>query len=177
MHILFSFLYAPVVVVLLSYFDIKTVSMGLFGFGILWLFSLKQKDIKTTLFPLFYIAVAVGAFALDDFLVLKFLPLLISLAFIFFLMASYFDNDSIILHFARKLHKRPLSTKEEAYINRSTLFWIVLASINILLHVSILLLKNDHYWIIYSSFGWYFVFILGGIAQFLHRQFIFLKRM
>ena len=177
MHILFSFLYAPVVVVLLSYFDIKTVSMGLFGFGLLWLLSLKKREIKTTLFPLFYIAVALGAYVLDDFLVLKFLPLLISLAFIFFLMASYFDNDSIILQFARKLHKRPLSEKEELYINRSTLFWIALAFVNIGLHVTILLLKNDHYWIIYSSFGWYLVFILGGIVQFLHRQFIFLKRM
>lgn len=177
MHILFSFLYAPVIVVLLGYFDIKTVSMGLFCFGLLWLLSLKKREIKTTLFPLFYIAVAIGAYFLDDFLVLKFLPLLISLAFIFFLMASYFDNDSIIAHFARKIHKRALSEKEELYINRSTLFWIALAGMNILLHVSILLLKNDHYWIIYSSFGWYLVFIFGGIVQFLHRQFIFLKRM
>ena len=177
MHILFSFLYAPVVVVLLSYFDIKTVSMGLFGFGLLWLLSLKKREIKTTLFPLFYIAVAIGAFVLDDFLVLKFLPLLISLAFIFFLMASYCDNDSIIVHFACKIHKRALNEKEEVYVNRSTLFWIALACVNIVLHVSILLLKNDHYWIIYSSFGWYVVFILGGMMQFLHRQFIFLKRM
>jgi len=176
MQILFSFLYAPIIVLLLGYFDIKTVSIGLFIFGLLWLLSLKKREIKTTLFPLFYIVVALGAYFLDDFLVLKFLPLLISLAFVFFLMASYFDNDSIILHFARKLHKRPLSEKEEAYINRSTLFWIGLACINIVLHVSILLLKNDHYWIIYASFGWYFVFILGGIMQFLHRHFIFLKR-
>ena len=177
MHILFSFLYAPVIVVLLSYFNIKTVAIGLFGFGVLWLLSQKRREIKTTIFPLFYIAVALGAYFLDDFLVLKFLPLLISLAFIFFLMASYFDNDSIILQFARKIHKRPLSEKEEVYINRSTLFWIALAFVNILLHVSILLLKNNDYWIIYSSFGWYMVFILGGVMQFLHRHFIFLKRM
>lgn len=176
MHILFSFLYAPVVVVLLSYFDIKTVSMGLFGFGLLWLATVRNKTLKTTLFPLFYIVVALVAFVLDDFLVLKFLPLLVSLAFIFFLIVSYFDNDSIIAHFARKIHKRPLSEAEETYINRSTLFWIALACVNILLHVSILLLKNDHYWIMYSSFGWYLVFIFGGIVQFLHRQFIFLKR-
>ena len=177
MHILFSFLYAPVVVVLLSYFDIKTVSLGLLGFGMIWLLSLKKREIKTILFPLFYIAVAAGAYFMDDFLVLKFLPLLISLAFIFFLMASYFDNDSIILHFARKIHKRPLAEKEEVYINRSTLFWIALAFVNILLHISVLLLNNNHYWIIYSSFGWYMVFILGGVVQFLHRHFIFLKRM
>lgn len=177
MHILFSLLYAPVIVVLLGYFNIKTVSIGLFCFGLIWLLSLKKRELKTTLFPLFYITVALIAFMLDDFLVLKFLPLLISLAFIFFMIASYFDNDSIILHFARKIHKRSLSSKEEAYINLSTVFWIVLAGINILLHVSILLLNNDHYWIMYSSFGWYLVFVFGGIVQYLHRRFVFLKRL
>lgn len=177
MHILFSLLYAPVIVVLLGYFNIKTVSIGLFCFGLIWLSSLKKRELKTTLFPLFYITVALIAFMLDDFLVLKFLPLLISLAFIFFMIASYFDNDSIILHFARKIHKRSLSPKEEAYVNLSTVFWIVLAGINILLHVSILLLNNDHYWIMYSSFGWYLVFVFGGIVQYLHRRFIFLKRL
>jgi len=175
-HIVFSFLYAPVVVVLLSYFDIKTVSLGLLVFGVLWFIALKPKTIKRVLFPLFYIFVALGAFLWDDFLVLKFLPLLISLAFIFFLIVSYFDNDSIILAFARKIHKRALESDEEAYINRCTLFWILLAFLNILLHVSMLLLKNDHYWIVYSSVGWYCVFIVGGLIQFLHRQFIFLKR-
>ena len=176
MHILFSFLYAPIVVLLIHYFDIKTVSLGILVFGGFWLFALKHKSIKTALFPLFYIIVAIGAFLYDDVLVLKFLPLLISIAFTFFLIISYFDNASIILRFACKIHKRPLSHDEEVYINHSTLFWILLASLNIFLHVSILILENDHYWIIYSSFGWYSVFIIGGIIQFLHRQFIFLKR-
>ncbi|NCD12487.1 MAG: hypothetical protein EOL93_08025 [Epsilonproteobacteria bacterium] len=176
MQILFSFLYAPIVVILLSYFNVKTVALGLWGFGVLWLLLLKERKLKTLIFPFFYIVVAIGAFVVNDFLVLKFLPLLISLAFLFFLIASYFDNDSIILHFAKKLHRRLLSTKEENYINRSTLFWIGLAFINILLHVTILLLKNDAYWIIYSSFGWYMVFILGGVVQFLHRHFVFLRR-
>ncbi len=176
MHILFSFLYAPIVVILLGYFNVRAVALGLWIFGVLWLLLLKERKLKTLIFPFFYIAVAIGALILDDFLVLKFLPLLISLAFLFFLIASYFDNDSIILYFAKKLHKRPLSTNEEAYINRSTLFWIGLAFVNILLHVTMLLLKNDGYWIIYSSFGWYMVFIFGGIVQFLHRHFVFLKR-
>lgn len=176
MHIIFSFLYAPVIVVLLSYFEIKDVALGVFTFGVLWLVAIKNKEPKKILFPLFYILVAIVAFFMEDFIVLKFLPLLISLAFIFFLIISYFDNDSIILTFARKIHKRPLSEKEEAYITRSTLFWVVLAFINIVLHTTVLLLKNDTYWILYSSFGWYMVFVVGGILQFLHRHFIFLKR-
>ncbi|ACZ13114.1 hypothetical protein [Sulfurospirillum deleyianum] len=176
MHILFSFLYAPIMVILLGYFNVRAVALGLWIFGVLWLLLLKERKLKTLIFPFFYIVVAISALILDDFLALKFLPLLISLAFLFFLIASYFDNDSIILHFAKKLHKRSLSSNEEAYINRSTLFWIGLAFVNILLHVTMLLLKNDAYWIIYSSFGWYMVFIFGGIVQFLHRHFVFLKR-
>lgn len=175
MHILISFLYAPIVVLMLKYFDIKTVSFGILVFGGLWLLSLKEKSIQSVLFPLFYILVAISAFLLNDFLVLKFLPLLISLAFILFLILSYFHNNSILLHFAHKIHKHPLGIDEEAYIHRCTIFWILLSFLNVFLHVGILLLENNYYWIIYSSFGWYMVFVIGGFMQFLHRKFIFLK--
>lgn len=103
MHILFSFLYAPIMVILLGYFNVRAVALGLWIFGVLWLLLLKERKLKTLIFPFFYIVVAISALILDDFLALKFLPLLISLAFLFFLIASYFDNDSIILHFAKKL--------------------------------------------------------------------------
>lgn len=176
MQILFSFLYAPLIVILLSYFDIKPVAFGLFCFGLIWLLSLKKKVFQTVIFPIFYIAVALLAFWLDDFIVFKFLPLLISLSFFLLLISSYFDNASIILTFARKFHKNPIDEKEEAYIQQSTLLWMGVSCVNILAHMSVLLLKNNDYWVIYSSFGWYFVFALGGIVHFLHRRFVFLKR-
>ena len=176
MHSVFSFLYAPLIVILLHTFAIKTVAIGIFCFGIVWLASIKDKNLKAIVFPLFYIAISIIAFFLNDVVVLKFLPLLISLAFLFFLIVGYFENESIILHFARKIHKHTLSDKEEAYIQRSTHFWIGVAFINILLHVTVLILKNDMYWVFYASIGWYCIFALGGVLQFLHRHFIFLKQ-
>lgn len=176
MQILFSFLYAPLIVILLSYFEIKPVAIGLFCFGVIWLLSLKEKVLKTVIFPAFYIGVAAMAFWLDDFIVFKFLPLLISLSFLMLLISSYFDNASIILHFAHKLHKNPIDEKEETYIQHSTLWWMGISCVNIFAHIAVLLLKNDEYWVVYSSFGWYFVFAIGGIVHFLHRKFIFLKR-
>ena len=176
MQIIFSFLYAPIIVFLLNYFEIKTVALVMLCFGTFWLLILRYKSIKTLIFPIFYIMVALFAFIFDDFLVFKFLPLLISIAVMLFLVISYFDNDSIILHFAKKIHKRSLENDEVSYINRCTFFWLFLAFLNIFFHISVLLLQNDRYWIIYSSFGWYGVFFVGGIIQYLHRKLIFLKR-
>ena len=174
MHVIFSFLYAPLIVLLLGYFQIQHVAIGVLIFGLIWLLSIKQKTLQNIIFPSFYCAVALIAFFLNDFIVFKFLPLLISLSFIFFLIVSYFENDSIILKFARKLHK--IDEKEEVYIQKSTRFWIFIAFLNILLHISVLMLHDDSYWVIYSSFGWYMVFAFGGVLQFMHRKYIFLKR-
>lgn len=161
---------------MLKYFDIKTVSFGILVFGGLWLLSLKEKSIQSVLFPLFYILVAISAFLLNDFLVLKFLPLLISLAFILFLILSYFHNNSILLHFARKIHKHPLGIDEEAYIHRCTIFLdftLLLECLFTCRHFTPrkqLLLDY-----LFTSFGWYMVFVIGGFMQFLHRKFIFFK--
>lgn len=176
MHVILSFLYAPFIVVLLNYFAIQHVALFVLSVGIVWFITIKPKVLKKVIFPFFYMAVAVVAFLMDDFVVFKFLPLLMSLSFLFFLIVSYFDNESIILQFARKIHKKPISETEEAYIKKSTLFWIFITFINIIAHITVLLLQDNAYWVIYSSFGWYFVFGMGGLIHFLHRKFIFLKR-
>lgn len=175
MQRVFSFLYAPFIVYLLHVFAVRSVAIGILCFGSVWFLSTKEKALKNTIFPLFYIAVALGALIIDDSKVFLFLPLLLSLAFLFFLILGYVDNESIILTFARKMHKEVFSEKEEAYIVRSTRFWIFLSLVNIVLHVSVLLLQDIRYWMFYASVGWYFLFGLGAVLQYLHRRFIFLK--
>jgi uncharacterized membrane protein len=176
MYLIFSLLYAPLIVLLLGYFPLKTVAVGIVVFALVWLAVLRTTRLQAVLFPLFYLGVGIGAFVLENFVVLKLLPIMLSLAFLFFLIVGYFEHDSFILSFAKKIHRRSLSFKEEAYIQRSTLFWIGLAFINIALHGLVLLSQNDHYWVAYASFGWYLLFGLGALAQFLHRRFVFLKQ-
>ncbi|MDD3462118.1 MAG: hypothetical protein PHW07_00590 [Sulfurospirillaceae bacterium] len=120
-----------------------------------------------------FVCILLIAYFLEDFVVFKFLPLIISIFFTYLLIKSYYRKNSIILKFARKW--LTIDEKEELYIHKSTLFWIFIAFLNLFLHVAVLVSKNSNYWIVYASFGWYLVFAFGGVIQFLHRKFVFLK--
>lgn len=113
---------------------------------------------------------------LDDMLFLKSLPLLISVYIWVLICLSYFDGGSFILKFAERFSKKEFCDKERAYIRRSTLFWATVSFVNVILHIAVLLHASEYYWVAYTSFGWYFVFALGGVLQYVHRRFVFLKR-
>jgi uncharacterized membrane protein len=127
-----------------------------------------------------YPFVLFGTFAylgleLKDMLALKVLPLFMSLYVTFMMLLSHFKNDSFIVKIAVKFSKKPLDDREIAYIQKSTLFWIGVSLLNVVIHVIVLLHVNEYYWVVYSSFGWYIIFGVGGVLQYLHRKFIFLK--
>jgi uncharacterized membrane protein len=82
----------------------------------------------------------------------------------------------MILYFAKKISKVEISEAEKEYIHKSTVFWILISSINILTHLIIFLDNSETFWLFYSSIGWYLLFGFAGIFQYLHRKFIFLKR-
>ena len=176
MSFLFSLLYAPIVFLSLRYFDIKIVSVIIFIMSGLWFFFLKNKKELSSLFPIFYILIAVISFFSEKFLVLKIMPLFISAFFSLFILLSYFKRKSIILYFAEKFSKLPISEKEKEYIHNSTLFWFFVSLLNTAVHLTVFLDSNLYFWLYYSSFGWYFLFILAGVIQFLHRRYVFLRR-
>jgi len=113
---------------------------------------------------------------LDDMFFLKLLPILVSSYIFVLILLSYFKRGSFILQFAKRWSKKELSDDETQYIQKSILFWAGVSLINVLLHGVFLYHTNDYYWVTYSTFGWYFVFVFGGLLQFLHRKFVFLKR-
>ncbi|NOR55543.1 MAG: hypothetical protein GQ531_04990 [Sulfurovum sp.] len=176
MNLLWSLLYAPLVFLALKYFDIQVVSLVLFTLSLLWFFLLKNKKDISALFPVFYMVVAVIAFFSQTFLALKIMPLVISTFFSLFILLSYLKGHSIILYFANKFSKHDIDEKERKYIHDSTLFWFGISLVNSLIHLSIFLGASLYFWIYYSSFGWYFLFIFAGLLQFLHRRYVFLRR-
>ncbi len=103
------------------------------------------------------------------------MPLIISSIFTLIIFISYLNKKSVILYFVKKFSKKEISKKEEEYIHKSTLFWIIISCINIYIHSLIFQSEDISSWIFYSSFGWYFLFISAGIIQYLHRKFIFFK--
>lgn len=176
MSFIFSLFYAPVVFLSLRYFDIKLVSLIIFIMSGLWFVLLKNKKELAVLFPLFYMLVALISFFSEKFLVLKIMPLFISSFFSLFILLSYFKKRSIILYFAEKFSKTAISEKEKEYIHHSTLFWFFVSLLNTTIHLTIFLDSNLYFWLYYSSFGWYFLFIFAALIQFLHRRYVFLRR-
>lgn len=175
MNIIISLIYAPLVFLSLRYFDIELVSVLLFISSFLWFTFTIKKSYKESLYPVLYILLSIFTYFFKDFLVLKAMPLILSSIFTIIIFISYLNKKSIILYFAKKFSKKEISQKEEEYIHKSTLFWILVSFINIFIHLQIFQNPNINFWIFYSSFGWYFLFIFAGIIQYLHRRFIFLK--
>ena len=97
---------------------------------------------------------------------LKSLPLIISTVIFFTILTSSFSKEPLILKMTKK-YKKDLQKEEEEYIKNSSLFWAFVASVNVSLHL-IFLSIDSFSWMIYSTFGWYFVFGIGGVLQFLH---------
>lgn len=114
--------------------------------------------------------------SLNDAIVLKAFPLILSSSITFLIYLSYLKKKSMIVYFAQKFSKKEISKEEKEYIHNSTLFWVGVSLINVIIHTIIFFDNNDNSWLFYSSIGWYFLFIFAGIFQFLHRKFVFLKR-
>ena len=172
MHIVFSLFYAPFVFYSLKHFDIRTVSLIIFATSLIWFLFALKKDMESALFPFFYICVSLLCFFIGSFIILKSLPLLISVLVGLYFFYSFLTKNSVIITFAKRF-KKNISQKEEQYIQGSSLIWVAASLVNIFIHSFVLLDDNINYWIIYSTFGWYFVFVTAFIVQMIHKKLFF----
>jgi len=150
--------------------------MIIFISSFLWLITMKNKKHFTVLFPIFYMLVALVSYFSEAFLVLKLMPLFISSFFMIAILVSYLQHNSLILYFAQKYMKDPISEEEKVYIHHSTLFWFFVSLLNVGIHLMAFLETKLEFWLYYSSIGWYFLFLFAGLLQFLHRKYVFLRK-
>ena len=176
MSLLISILYAPIVFVALKFFNINIVSILLFFLSLIWFFYTWEKDRKNIVFPLFYLTTAVICFFIQEFLILKALPLFISIFIFLIFLISFLKKESIILSFVQKLAKKEFSKEEINYIQKSTFFWLLILNLNLFLHLWALVSSNINFWLFYSSIGGYLLIIIAGVIQYLHKKFIFNPR-
>lgn len=174
MNLLISLIYAPIVFYSLQNYELQLVSLCIFLFSLIWFTFTFRKGIKEYFFSILYICISILAYFLDSFTVLKILPLLISFIVSSFIFYTYLSQNSFIFIFLEKIKKK-VEDKEKEYIQRSTLLWFFASLINLAIHSFILYNGNIQYWIFYSSIGWYFIFILTGIIQFIHKKLYFNK--
>lgn len=90
------------------------------------------------------------------------------------MLYTYITRNSFIFIFLEKIKKK-VGDEEKEYIQKSTILWFYASLVNLSIHCFVLYSGNTQYWIFYSSIGWYFVFIITGIIQFIHRS-IYLKK-
>lgn len=176
-NFIISFLYAPIILLSLRYFDIKSVSFTLILFSLAWLsiFFIKRGSKGRPYFPLLYLVMGGCGLAIGDFHVLKATPLLIAVIFTAMIILSSLTKDPFILKMAKRFSRHTIDAREEAYIRQSTKLWIAASLVNVALHVVVLLHPDVYYWGIYTTVGWYAVFIVAGAVQYLHRRYVFLK--
>lgn len=175
MNLILSVLYAPFVFYSLKNFDIKTVSLFILGFSLIWLLFTFKRGFREFFFPLVYLSIAILSFFLQKLFFLKTIPFLISFIITIYIFYSLLTKNSFIFYFLEKFNIS-IDEKEKKYIQKSTLFWLFFSIINMFIHLWILYIDNINYWTVYSSIGWYFVFLVAGIFQFLHRKIYFEKR-
>ncbi|MCJ8328170.1 MAG: hypothetical protein MJK08_13840 [Campylobacterales bacterium] len=173
MNIFVSILYAPIVFYSINNFEIKKISIIIFLTSLLWLIFSIKKGFKEFIFPIFYIVFSILAFILDDFIFLKIIPLLLSILISAYIYYTYKIKNSFIFIFLERM-KINVEEKEKIYIQKSTFFWFITSVINIIIHLIVLVIDNI-YWLYYTTFLWYFVFIIAGILQFIHKRIYFSK--
>jgi len=125
--------------------------------------------------PAIYFAFLYFDINMNILLTFKLFPLFMSFLVTGLILKSYYSNNSMVLQFANKLRKYNLDIGDDEYIKKSTLFWVGVSSVNVLVHIYMYFQSNTELWVFYASIGWYSVFILGGILQLLHRHFIYKK--
>ena len=126
--------------------------------------------------PVIYFAFIYFDIDMKILLTVKLFPLFMSFLVTGLILKSYYSDNSMVLLFTNKLKKFNINLGSDEYIKKSTLFWVGVSSVNILVHIYMYFQDNIELWVFYASVGWYSVFIFGGVVQILHRQFIYKKR-
>jgi len=127
--------------------------------------------------PLIYFSFIYFDINMNILLTFKLFPLFMSVLVTGLILKSYYSNNSMVLKVANKLKKFNINIGDDSYIKRSTLFWVGVSFVNVLVHIYMYLQSNIELWVFYASVGWYSVFIIGGVIQILHHQFIYKNRL
>ncbi len=172
MNLIISLIYAPIVLFSLKYFDIKVASVYIFIFSSMWFLINVKKGFKEYGFSILYMLFALFAYFTESSLFLKITPSILAFIVTSFIFYSYITKSSFVIYYISKF-KKNLSDEEKIYLQNSTLFWFFVALVNLALHIYIIIYCDILIWMGYSSFGWYFIFILAGMLQYLHRKLIF----
>jgi uncharacterized membrane protein len=119
--------------------------------------------------PVIYFGLRYFGLSVEDVLQLKMIPLLLSVGITGIFFVSWKTNSSFMLNIAKKF-KKDIKQKEATYIQHSTLYWSFVCLLNTTTHIFVLISHDSELWLAYSTVGWYGWFVVGGLAQYIHKK-------
>jgi uncharacterized membrane protein len=132
-------------------------------------FSLTLKFIKKTFQAIILILVGLFSVLENNILILKSFPLVLSFLFFLAFVHSEITKEYFLLKYIKKV--KTLDEKEERYLKKTHTIWIVITTINMVLHGYFLFYATLEQWIFYTTIGWYILLACGILFQILFRSF------
>ncbi len=174
---IFTLAYIPFVLIAYHYFGISVAGLLLAGMGVVislvaWY---SDRPLKSFVSPFIVTVLGIGAYFSGSFTALKLYPLLLSLLFLTYFIASVLTKRYVLIAWVEKFKKRSLNDQEYHDVIVSHWFWVGVLTINSLIHLYLVVQSDTVFWALYSFVGWYFYFGVAMVLQlsFAHREHVF----
>ena len=174
---IFTLGYIPFVLIVYHYFGISIAGLLLAGAGtaLVALSWITHQPLKNFVSPVIAAVLGIGAYFSGSFTALKLYPLILSLLFLTYFIASVITKRYPLIAWVEKFKKRSLNEQEYHDVIVSHWFWIGVLAFNTLIHLYLVMNSDTVFWALYSFAGWYLYFGLAMVLQlsFAHREQIF----
>jgi len=152
-----------------NHFSIYELGIFFIILGIFWSFlQYENISIKTLFQPIILILVGITSIIIEDILVLKSFPLILSFLFFIAFIYAQITKDFFLIRTIEKFKK--IDIGERTYLEKTHSIWIIVTAINILLHIYFLFYTSLEQWTFYVTIGWYILLGCGILFQILFRK-------
>ncbi len=166
-------LFAPAFVLLIRYFDLKSVILGYLVLAIIFFIYkfLKRESHKDLLMPTIYVVALSVAYYYSSLEAVKYIPVTLSMIFTLVFVDAHLNKKEMILGFTRKFYKKELSQDEVKYLKKGDGYWVGVMLVNTLIHLYVVNYSSDVFWAFYASVGWYGLFFGALAIQIIYGKF------
>ncbi len=172
-----TLLFAPTFLILINFFQFKTVVLVYILLSVIVLVYAFAKRKKTEDFVIvaIYFVLLCLAYMSDSFEAVKLIPVFSALTFATIFAYSALKKQEIIYKFTTKFYKKKLDKFEVIYLKQGDSFWAVAIFLYALFLVSLVFFSDDTLWAFFSSVGWYIYFVIVLTLQIIYGKFYAIK--
>lgn len=172
-----ALLFAPIFLISLHYLEFKAAVLFYLFLSILsFIYSfLRKRTYKDLSVPSIFILLLLFAYFSSSFVMVKFIPVLISATFFALFIDATMHKKELILGFTKRFYKRELSKEKELFLKDGDAFWTVITLINTLIQLTLVFYGSNTLWAFYSSIGWYGFFFTSLFVQIIYGRLYAIK--